>query len=80
MTLELLRDFFLNCLWINLGVLIFWTIMFIVAKDIIYTTHTKWFKISRERFDEMLYMIIGMYKVGFILFVVAPYLALVMMS
>lgn len=73
-------DIFLGVLgWsavINFGLLIWWFLWFLFAHDFVYRMHSKWFKVSVERFDAIHYAGIAFYKITIIVFNVVPYLAL----
>ena len=75
MTAEIVRDVLAWCSVINLGVLLFWALWFLLAHDFMYRLHGKWFKLSVERFDEINYTLIGFFKIGIILFNIVPYFA-----
>lgn len=47
-----------------------------VAGDFLYKTQVKWFPISRERYDMVMYSLIGLMKTGFILLNLTPFLVL----
>jgi hypothetical protein len=76
MTLETARDFLLWCTVINYGVLLVWFFFFMLAHDWMHRFHGRWFRISVERFDEMHYLGMAIYKIGIILFNLVPLLAL----
>ena len=76
MALEEIRAFLGWCTLINWGILLVWWITIMVARDWMRGVHGKWFKISEERFDEIHYQAIAVYKLGIVLFNLAPYLAL----
>jgi hypothetical protein len=76
MTLETVRDVFAWCLLINLVLLVFWYLMFKLAHDWIFRFHGKWFKLSPEAFDTTHYAGMGLFKIGILLFNLAPYFAL----
>jgi hypothetical protein len=61
---------------INLGILIIWFLFFIFARDFIYKIHSKWFKIPDEKFDTIHYCFMGAYELSILLFFLAPYIAL----
>ncbi len=73
-------DIFLGVLgWsavINFGLLTWWFLWILFAHDFVYRIHSKWFKISAEKFDAIHYAGIAFYKVTIIVFNVVPYLAL----
>ena len=76
MTIEIIRNFLAWCSVINIGLLLFWWLGFMLAHDFIYRLHGKWFKLSVEKFDAINYALIGFFKIGIILFNVVPYFAL----
>ena len=50
--------------------------MFIVGRDWIYRMHSRWFRISEERFDAIHYAGMAIFKTAIFLFNLVPYLAL----
>ncbi len=76
MTLELVRSFLGWCAIINMGLVLWWALFFLLAHDWLYRFHGRWFKISPEQFDAIHYSGIAFFKVGIFLLNVAPYLAL----
>jgi hypothetical protein len=58
------------------GVLMLWFLVFVFARDFVFGIHTRWFKITKERFDEIHYTMMGYYKLIVFVFNVIPYLAL----
>ena len=64
------------CTVLNLGLLMWWGIMFMLAHDWVYQMHCRWFRLSEERFDALHYGGIAFYKLLIITFNVVPYLAL----
>jgi hypothetical protein len=76
MTVESLRDMLAWCTVIDYIVLLIWFFFFVFAHDWLYRVHSKWYKISREKFDEIHYAGMALFKIGILLFNLAPYLAL----
>ena len=76
MTMELIRAVLAWCTVINLGLLIYWFVIFTLAHDWIYRFHGKWFKLSVDQFDAVHYGGMAVFKIGMILFNLVPYLAL----
>ncbi len=76
MTAETLRDVLGWCTAINFGVLLVWIVGFVVAHDLIFRIHGKWFSLSQERFDTIHYTGMAFFKMSIFLFNLAPYLAL----
>ena len=75
-TKENLRTFLGWCTVINLGMLLYWFLAIAFAHDFVFQVHTWWFEISKERFDEIHYTMMGYYKLAVLLFNVTPYLVL----
>jgi len=76
MTLELIRSTLAWCAVINFGLLLWWYLFFILAHDWMYRVHGKWFKLSVETFDAIHYGGMALFKLGILLFNLAPYFAL----
>ena len=76
MEIQKLTAFFLWCTIINVAVLIFSVIMFILVPDFVYNTQNKLFPLPRESFDVILYAFLGLYKVFILVFNLVPYVAL----
>ena len=76
MTLEAIRDVLAWCSVINIGLLLFWWLWFMLAHDFMYRFHGRWFKLSVEKFDAINYALIGLFKIGILLFNIVPYFAL----
>ena len=64
------------CTLINYAVLITWFAVFNLAHDWLYSVHSRWFRISVETFDTLNYSLMGIYKIGVILFNLVPLIAL----
>jgi len=76
MTKDNLRTFLGWCTVLNLGVLALWFLAIDFAHDFVFRTHTWWFEISEERFDEIHYLMMGHYSRAVFLFCLTPYLVL----
>lgn len=61
---------------LNLAVLLWWFALFALARDRVHRLHGRWFQLSRERFDALHYAGMAFYKLAILLFNVAPWLAL----
>jgi hypothetical protein len=80
MSIETLTTFFMWCTIINAGILLFWGLFMIVAPDFVYRTQSKWFSISRESFDLVMYSFLALFKALFVVFFLVPWLALLIMA
>jgi hypothetical protein len=76
MTVEIIRDVLAWCAVINVGLLLLWLLFFMLAHDLVYRTHGKWFKLSVERFDAIHYAGMAFFKICIFLFNIVPYFAL----
>lgn len=76
MELQALRAFFGWCAVINIGILLYWTVMILLAREWVYRMHTRWFPISRDAFHVAMYGFIGAMKMLVLVFNLVPYLAL----
>ena len=80
MDTQTLTAFFMWCTIMNGGLLVLWTIICIAAPDLVYRTQSKWFPISRETFDVVIYSFLGLFKIVFLAFNLVPYLALLIVG
>lgn len=76
MSLEQIREILGWCCLLNLGLLLWWWMFLIFAHDFVYRFHTRWFELSRERFDAIHYSGMAFLKIGVLAFQLAPYVAL----
>jgi hypothetical protein len=76
MTTTLLISFLGWSTLINMGILTLWFVTFLLAHDTLYQLHSRWFKLSVERFDSIHYAGMAFYKIGIFLLNLAPFLAL----
>lgn len=64
------------CTLFNYAVLILWFAVFTFAHDWLYRLHSRWFKIPVETFDTIHYAGLAIYKIGILLFNIAPLVAM----
>ncbi len=76
MTIDLVRDALLWCFIINIGILLWWFLFFLLAHDWVYQFHGKWFKLPVEKFDAIHYAGMAFYKICIFVFNIVPYFAL----
>lgn len=79
MDLLMLRDFFMWCTILNAGGLIFAALIFGFLGDWVYALHNRWYTISRESFNSIIYAVVVFYKTLFIVFCLFPYIALLIL-
>ena len=61
---------------LNLGLLLYWFAVVMIAHDWIHHVHSKWFNISGERIDAIHYTLMGFYELTIFVVLLGPYLAL----
>ena len=76
MTIEMIRSALAWCAVINMVLLLWWLLFFVLAHDWMYRIHSKWFDISVDKFDAIHYAGMAFLKIGIFLFSLTPYLAL----
>ncbi|MDG2410100.1 MAG: hypothetical protein P8M53_13905 [Pirellulales bacterium] len=79
MELTDLGDFFKWCLVLNAGILLVWSLVYLVAKDTIYQIHSRWFEMPKEKFASIHYRLLGQYKIAIFVFNLVPWIALLIM-
>lgn len=80
MDIQLATAFFMWCSIINIGILLIWAGFYMFAPDLMYKTQSLFFKGSRESFDTMIYVFLGVFKLFVLLFNITPYLALLIIA
>ena len=80
MEFQSLGRFFVWCTILNGGILILWATFFMFAPDLVYRIQSKWFPISRETYNVIMYSFIGFFKVVFLVFNVVPYISLLIIG
>ena len=80
MDIQGLTAFFMWCTIINVGLLIFSSVMCIFLSDFIYRMNNKFFSVSREAFNVVLCSFIGLLKIFVIVFNLVPYIALLIIG
>lgn len=80
MDIQTLTDFFMWCTIINGSLLVLWTVMCISAPVLVYRTQDKWFPIPRKTFTVVMYSFLGLFKIVFLVFNVAPYVSLLIVG
>lgn len=61
---------------INLGILIYWFVVIVFAREWIYAIHTRWFNVTESQFDAIHYGGMGLYKLLIVFFNLIPWLVL----
>ena len=70
------KQFFMWCTLINLVLMLLSAGFLMFYADKAYGMHSKFFKISRDTFDTVIYCFLGLYKILWFVFNVIPWSAL----
>ena len=76
MNLNMARDILFWCAAFNYALLLVWFLAFTFAHEWMFRLHGRWFRISVEQFDAIHYAAMAIFKIGIMLFNLAPYVAL----
>ena len=80
MDIKVIQTFFMWCTIINTGLLVLTGMIFTFAGDWVYRVQSKWYPISRDAFNVVIYSFIGLFKLFFITFNLVPYVALLIIE
>jgi hypothetical protein len=80
MDIQTIQTFFMWCTIINAVLLILTGLVLTFADDWVYRVQSKWYPISRDTFNVVIYSFIGLFKLFFITFNLVPYVALMIME
>ena len=76
MTIDILSSLLGWATVINLSIVTVWFLAFVFYHDVFFRWHSKWFKLSEEKFDTIHYAGMAFYKLGTYLFNLVPFLAI----
>ena len=80
MDMHMLIKFFMWCTIINSGRFLLWALSLMAAPDLVYRTQKKWFPLSRDTFNVVMYAFLGLFKLIVLVFNVVPLIALLIIS
>lgn len=81
LTLSVLQTLLGWCTVINFTVLSVWFVLWVIAREQIYALHQRWFPaLSKAQFEALHYNGMALFKLAIMLFNLAPYVALLLMS
>jgi hypothetical protein len=80
MDIQTLTRFFMWCTILNGALLLLWGVLCITALDFLCRLQSRWFPISRETLNVAMYSFLGLFKIIFLVFNVAPYAALLIIG
>ena len=77
MTKKELKEIFFKGILIGLGILLYSTVMVTFFADFAFSIHHMMFDISREQFNFSVYIMMGIFKLMWLVVFVIPYFAIV---
>jgi len=80
MTILELRSFLGWCFVINFGLQLLAFLFIAFGSNFVYRMHSKWFNISKEKFESSIYLMMMFYKTTVFIFNVVPYIALTIIA
>jgi hypothetical protein len=80
MDIQTLTAFFMWCSIINGSFLVIWSLLCMLAPDLVYRIQSRWFPMPRETFGVVIYSFVGLYKIFFLVFNLVPYVALLIIG
>jgi len=80
MDLQFWTEFFMWCTIINGGLLILWVLCQMAMPRLLYKTQTAFFPMEKEKFNQVFYLFLGIYKIFFVMFNAVPYIVLMIMG
>ncbi len=80
MAIETLTAFFMWCSIISVGVYALTALMILTVPDLIYRLQTQWLPLPRETYNTIIFSYMGAFKIILIIFVIVPYLSLLIIG
>ena len=80
MDVDLLTEFFMWCSIIAGGMYLFSVLWFMLLPDFTYALQTRWFPMPRETYNVVMFGFMGLFKVILIVFVIVPYVSLLIVA
>ena len=80
MELKQYQQFFMLGTFINIGFLLFTTVMVILLKKLVYKIHGKLFNLSEESINKAIYNYLAVYKIITITLFLVPWIAISLMK
>ncbi len=80
MDIQTLTAFFMWCTIVNVALLAWAMMWFVLAPDFTYRMQSRFFPLPRETHNVVIYAFLGLYKLGIMVFNVAPWAALLIIA
>ena len=79
-TLNLIAAILGWCMVINYGILLIWMVFLMSGRIWMYRVHNRWFNIPDQEFNAAHYRLMGQFKLYIMIFNLAPYIAIRIVS
>jgi hypothetical protein len=79
MDLQVIQTFFMWCTILDGILLVLTGIILTFAGNAVYRIQSRWYPISRDAFNVVIYSFIGLFKLFFIVFNLVPFIVLLIM-
>lgn len=80
MDIPTLTHFFMWCTIINGGLLLLWSVVYLVAPNLVFRLQTRFFPLDQKTFALVFYGFLGVFKIFVLVFNLVPWLALLIMG
>jgi hypothetical protein len=80
MEIHTIRAFFMWCTIMNGFLLLLSGMICTFASDWVYRVQSRWYPVTRDTFNVVIYSFIGLFKMLFLMFNLVPYIALVILG
>ena len=80
MDINALQRFFMWCTIINAAWFVFAAMICVFAADWLFRMQNKWFPVSRDAYNVVIYSFFALFKIVFVVFNVVPYVALLIVG
>lgn len=80
MNIELLTEFFMWSTIITAGIYVVWVLFMFAAPEFTYRVQSRWIALPRETYNVVIYSLMGLFKIVFIVFIIVPYVSLLIIG
>jgi hypothetical protein len=80
MNVETFTAFFMWCSIISTGIYLVWVLFLLSMPDFVYGVQTRWLPVPRETWNTIMFSFMGAFKVILILFIIVPYVSLLILG
>jgi hypothetical protein len=80
MDIPTLTGFFMWCTILNGGLLLFWSVVYMLAPNLVFRLQTRFFPLDQKTFALVFCGFLGVFKIFVLVFNLVPWLALLIMG